>query len=1713
MNSTSIRRNFSLSPLSRRFTSITIIFLIVLLGLMFYTTTIIQKQKSNAILIDMAGRQRMLFQKHLNEVYLTSQGIQADYKSTRKLLHSTLDSLMKGGSVILSPETGMKQTIPAATNEEILLKLQEQANYFDKVLESIDDFLLQAPDHPEFHGTLKSLRAQNSTLINIADDAVKQLGRHSELSIETMVKWETIIAIFVGLLGVYITGHGIREGRRMEDEIEERKRAEFALRDSELFLNSIVENIPDMIFVKDAKKLQFLRLNKAGEELVGHPKEAMIGKTDYHFFPKSEADFYTTKDREVLANKKPLDIPEERIQTKTQGIRYLHTQKIPILDEHGAPLYLLGISEDVTARKMSEERAKRLSRQNELILSSAGNGIYGLNLQGQTTFVNPAGAKMLGYSPQELIGCSMHTTIHHSKIDGSPYPQKECPMYAAFTDGTIRKVEDEVLWRKDGTSFPVEYTSTPIWEDGNLAGAVVTFQDVSERKQVEKKLRESEQKFRVMAETVPDILFTNQPDGSCDFANQRLYEYTGLPSGSGLGFEWTKALHSDDLERTKDKWLRTVHAGLPYEDRYRLISPNGTYRWFMARAIPVSNAEGEIEKWFGVSTDIHNLVQRDEALRQSEERLSYALEATREGVWDWDIKTDEVLFSKRWCENLGFAPEEVEPHVNSWKTLVHPEDLPMIMEKLEVHLEGQTPVYTCEYRLFTKSGMWRWNLAVGKVVSRDQDGKPLRMVGVDVDITEQKQRQILLETLQQTQSQFILANDPAETFNCLLENFLCLTGSTYGFIGEILFTTEGKPYLKTQAITNIAWNQETRELYDRFTPNLEFFNLNTLFGKVITTGQPVLSNDPMNDPRGGGLPKGHPPMHAFLGLPFYRGDRLVGMVGLANRANGYDAGLISYLQPLLSSCGIIIEAHQNSQQKIQAEKDLRTTEQMYRQILDSIPDMVLVKDRNFRILWANKAFRSYYNMTNDELKGILDSPINEPAFTKQYNEDDSYVFSTGKILDIPEEPVTRHDGHVTLFHTIKAPLLDESGEVVKSVGVSRDITERKQAELERAQRESLLRLIIETGPGCIKRVAADGTLLHMNPAGLKLIEAEEENEAVGLSVFDLVVPEHVDAFRQMHQNVLKGEEQTLQFEVQGFKGTQRWMETFAVPFRNPITKEVEQLAVTHDITERKKSEMALGGLAQSTVNLENPNFFENLVFQLASTLQVPMVLLSERVEETFPIAHGLVFWNKDHFESEFEYDCYDAPCENVFGGHQMYFPQGVQKLFPKEPTLKTLNIESYCGTPLFNSEGAIVGTLVIMDTKPLSLNAQDFSLLQIFAARVGAELERKGAEKALQKSEERYRILYEDNPSMYFTVTEDGKILSVNLFGAEQLGYSIRELVGQPVIGIFLEDDKPLVQQHFNSCLQNPMKVFNWELRKQKKDGSVLWVRETARALKSQNKQAVVLIVCEDITERKQTEERLRQSEAKEKEALLQSDELKSALLSSVSHELRTPLTAMKGSVSSIMENGSGSNGHKRQAVLKGIDREIDYMSQLVNNLLDMSQIEAGTLIPHKEWHLLEDLVEGALRHTDQILDTRDVDIHIPENVPPIFVDAVQIQQVLTNLLDNAVKYSSPASTIRLNIRIEAQNIAVEASNEGEPIQAQDLELLFDRFYRRPPIREKPIHGTGLGLAICKGLVEAHGGKIWAESIGRKVTITFTIPTTEQMANFSLEGRQKSKRE
>jgi two-component system sensor histidine kinase KdpD len=243
-------------------------------------------------------------------------------------------------------------------------------------------------------------------------------------------------------------------------------------------------------------------------------------------------------------------------------------------------------------------------------------------------------------------------------------------------------------------------------------------------------------------------------------------------------------------------------------------------------------------------------------------------------------------------------------------------------------------------------------------------------------------------------------------------------------------------------------------------------------------------------------------------------------------------------------------------------------------------------------------------------------------------------------------------------------------------------------------------------------------------------------------------------------------------------------------------------------------------------------------------------------------------------------------------------------------------------------------------------------------------------------------------------------------------------------------------------------------------------------------------------------EQALKRSQAMTVQALRQRDDVKSSLLSSVSHELRTPLTAIKTMVFSLRHDSENLPPALRLEFLTGIDRELDYLNGLVGNLLDMSRLEAGTLTPRRDWHVLEELVEAAIRRVEPLLNGRPLNVQLGPDLPLIYADGLQLQQVLVNLLDNAVKFSPPDSSIRITAHLSDGALEVAVTDQGPGVPAHELERIFDRFYRVRSEHSSAVPGTGLGLAICKGIVEAHGGTMTARSTpGLDTTILFRIPT------------------
>jgi two-component system sensor histidine kinase KdpD len=236
---------------------------------------------------------------------------------------------------------------------------------------------------------------------------------------------------------------------------------------------------------------------------------------------------------------------------------------------------------------------------------------------------------------------------------------------------------------------------------------------------------------------------------------------------------------------------------------------------------------------------------------------------------------------------------------------------------------------------------------------------------------------------------------------------------------------------------------------------------------------------------------------------------------------------------------------------------------------------------------------------------------------------------------------------------------------------------------------------------------------------------------------------------------------------------------------------------------------------------------------------------------------------------------------------------------------------------------------------------------------------------------------------------------------------------------------------------------------------------------------------------------RLAQAESRAK-VLEESDRLKSAILSSVSHELRTPLSTIKAAASSLRGHDVNWDSPARVELIAAIDDESDHLNMLVGNLLDMSRIEAGVLKPKREWNIMAEIISGVLVRMKHLSVEHKFEINVPEELPLVPVDYVQMEQVFTNLLSNSLKYAPVNTVVRVRAQVEDGVIHVLVSNQGPQIPRAHLERIFDKFYRITAADR--VTGTGLGLSICKGIIEAHGGHIWAENLVDGLGFNFTVP-------------------
>ena len=418
-----------------------------------------------------------------------------------------------------------------------------------------------------------------------------------------------------------------------------------------------------------------------------------------------------------------------------------------------------------------------------LILDAFPDGVYGVDPHGRTVFVNRGAASMLGFEPHELIGRVPHQVMHHTRADGSRYPATDCPLYVASIEGRAIRVEEDLFWRRDGTSFPVEYESHPLRRDGAVVGFLVTFRDITGRKKNEERMREllrdqfafAKAEFQhaqlrdVLKQTPAVICVTRGPRHLIEVINDQFRELVG--EGDVIGRTIAEALPASDEEMMAAMTL-AYETGVPqrgHEMAVAIQAPAGPQtRFFDYIYQPLRDESGYVYGLMTHAVDVTEEVQSRRALEQRTQeleavaaRLRLAAEAGRLGTWEWELPARRVIWSPEIERIHGLELGTFPGTFEAYQSDMHPEDRDRVLAAVEDTISNRTP-YLIEYRIVRPDGEVRWIEARGQMFLGG-DGEPERVVGICMDITDRKRTEMTLQEAER------IARERAEELSLLAE--------------------------------------------------------------------------------------------------------------------------------------------------------------------------------------------------------------------------------------------------------------------------------------------------------------------------------------------------------------------------------------------------------------------------------------------------------------------------------------------------------------------------------------------------------------------------------------------------------------------------------------------------------------------------------------------------------------------------------------------------------------------------------------------------------------------------------------------------------------------------------------------------------------------------------------------------------------------------------
>lgn len=1385
--------------------------------------------------------------------------------------------------------------------------------------------------------------------------------------------------------------------RQLKWEIYQRQQAELEM----ARLAAIVESSEDAIFSKNLDDI-ITSWNAGAEKIFGYTAQEMIGKSGKELI---SAD-YKPEEENILKR----IIQGERIEhydtkrrKKDGTIIDVSLSVSPIKDENGNIIGASKIARNIAERKKSEVALQESEVRYRQLINNLSAGFVIHAADTSILLCNSKASELLGLSMEQMIGkTAIDPAWYFIREDGSRMPTEEYPIHRVLSTQTplknyllgINKGSPPLTW--------VLVNAYPEFEaNGELKQVVITFIDITKRKQAEEEIQHTRNFLQALLDHLPVAVFVKDvhPEnfGVIQFWNKTSEELFGISAEQAIGktvYDFFPLEQANFFEqKDREAFLKGKTEDIPEEV---IDSYSRGRRWLHTVKVPVYNEQHQPDYLLGFSEDITERKQAEAERREMAEVMENALS----GISKLDAQGRYLYINKNYANIAGYEPEDMIGM--AWQKTVHPDELEKLVVAYQQMLkEGRVEVETTGIR---KDGSIFYKQLV-MIAPYDEQQELVGHYCFMKDITDRKQAEINLEQeLLRTQTLFNTSIDGIVVMN----NQGNVVQSSASFARMIGYTLE-----ETQTLNVADWDaQWTKE------------ELKLMLGREEI-------------------------------IPLFETRH--------RRKNGseYDVE-ISWNRVKLDGEIMNFCICRDISERKEIEENLRYQKEMFQTIVNHIPVMITLFNPEGKILFINPEVELVlgYSLESWQQENILAKCYPDPVYCQSVLE--FMLAATGEWRDMTTLTATGQQ-----INTSWANVRLSSG---YSLGIGQDITERKKAEINLQISQARFAGILDIARDAIISINSQQQITLFNK-GAEQIFGYTADEVLGKPL-NLLMPER---FTNLHHQHVSQYSQT---ESHG-----------------------RQMAERGAIFGRRKDGSEFPAEASiSKLNLNGEEIFTTFLRDISTRQLIENALReSEARFQTFMNHSPAAAWITDAngvivYVSQTYLRTFDLPTDDLIGKSifELYPPSIAQQYLDNIQTVAQ-NLQVLKAIEVGPRPDKSLGHFLVYKFPIPDLSGE------ILIAGVAIDItQQHQAEMALQLSEERLQLALEaagDGLWDWDIIT--GKVY-LNSYYQEMLGYQAGELIMDTMVWeeIIHPDDKFRVFERLNAHCQDPSVNYNFDYRVRCKSGEWKWVANYGKVVLRdlQGKPLRMIGTHKDISDRKQTELALRQA----MEAAEAANLAKSIFLANMSHELRTPLNVILG-FAQVMARDPDLTP-TQQEDLQTIQRSGDHLLSLINDVLDLSKIEAGHCTLEETGFDLIALLHSLRNMLAERASSKGLDLgfEIAPEVPQFIVaDAQKLRQVLINLLSNAIKFTKKGN---VTLRVQTQEfqqpntLMFEVEDTGVGIAPEELNTIFDAFVQAQA-GKRSVSGTGLGLTISRKLLELMGGEITVKSkIEQGSTFSFTLP-------------------